>query len=138
MAELAIGAVSVSIQLAESIIKLKNFWNLVKEAPDDIAFIIEELELFRDVASDIETDLNSHNTVALAVDTRTDKKCLDFCKKGADVLDNICKELAKELEKGKVRGGFKTALRKETIDRLRERLRNAQSLLLLSQQIFTQ
>jgi len=138
MAELAIGAASISLQIAESIIKLKNFWSLVKEAPDDIAFIIEELELFRDVASDIETDLNSGDTVALAMDTRTDKKCLDFCKKAADVLHTICKELAKELEKGKMRGGFKTALRKETIDRLRERLRNAQSLLLLSQQIFTQ
>lgn len=135
-----IGVASLAIQIGDSIIKLKDFWGVVKDAPEEIVYLIEELELLKLALSNIEATLGSgeEDSVAPPIDSSTAFRCLDFCKRGADALEKAVTDLGVELEKGRRRGGFKTALRKGATDRLRERLRSAQSLMMLSQQTYSQ
>jgi len=134
-----ISIASLAIQIGDSIIKLKDFCSLVKDAPEEIEYLIEELEVLGLVISDIEASITSNQDEStLALDATTVSRCLGLCKRGADALEKAVQELGAELEKGRKRGSFKTALRKGTTDRLREKLRNAQSLMVLSQQTYYQ
>jgi len=45
--------VSLTIQLAESVKKLRDFWNSIKQAPEDIRAIATDLELLSSVLAEI-------------------------------------------------------------------------------------
>lgn len=58
MAELGIaasgiGIASLAIQVGDSILKVRGFWDRVKEAPEDIRYILEEIETLSLVLSDL-------------------------------------------------------------------------------------
>lgn len=55
----AIGVVSLSIQLAESLQKVKTFYASVKNAPPQVAELIEEFEIMQDILSDLEVGSQS-------------------------------------------------------------------------------
>jgi hypothetical protein len=138
-AGLIISIASITIQITDSIKKLKDFWDMVKDAPEEIAYMIEEMEVLGLVMSDVERAIKSNTPSAeCTVDAIASARCLGLCKRGAEGLEKIVSDLAQELEKGGKRAGFKSALKKNTIDRLRERLRNVQSLMVLSQQTYYQ
>lgn len=125
---------SPAIQIGDSVIKIKDFWSLVKDASKDIAYTIEEMEVLGLVLSDIEESIKSTNPdEQTPVDSSRAARCMELCKTAADRLEKAVRDLDIEIMKGKIRGKQKTALGKGTIDRLRERLRNAQTLMALSE-----
>jgi hypothetical protein len=64
------------------------------------------------------------------------KKCFELCQKGSNILEGVIKELDEKVGKGKRIGGFKAALKKGMIERLRDRPRSAQLMLMLSNQSY--
>jgi hypothetical protein len=50
-----VGVISLSIQLAESLHKVKGFYESVKNAPPEVAELIEEIEIMQDILVDLET-----------------------------------------------------------------------------------
>ena len=52
----AIAVVSITIQLADSVRKLYDFWSSVKDAPEDVQGITTDLELLQSVFSNIAYD----------------------------------------------------------------------------------
>ncbi|TVY41704.1 hypothetical protein LOCC1_G005526 [Lachnellula occidentalis] len=141
MAELGVAAsaisiVSIAIQVGDSIIKLKDFWNHVKEAPEEIKWLMEEIETLGLVLSGVESskahDDPPHLEPAFA------SRCLELCRTGAGILEAVVKEAGEEIRKRRRVGGMKAVLKKGTIERLKERLRSAQLMLMLSNQAYSQ
>ena len=51
---ITIGALAVNI--ANSVVKLKNCWDSIQDAPEDVQFLIERVELLSQILRDIEDD----------------------------------------------------------------------------------
>jgi hypothetical protein len=141
MAELGVisgslGIVSLVIQVADSLVKLKDFLDSVKEAPDDIKYIVRQIEALGLVLSgcDAEGDEESVSQ-AVSIAMRT---CKMLLSQAAAALEMVVKELEEAIGKRKKMGSFKAVLKQGTIDKLRQRLRDAQDLLVLSNQHYSQ
>jgi hypothetical protein len=136
MAELGIvasglGVASFAIQVGDSIMKLKNLWDAVKEAPADIKCLLEEIEILSLVLREVEP---IHNSNERPVNSPSGTRCLELCRRTADILESVAKDLDDETRRKKRMGGIKAVLKNESINKLRDRLRSAQTMLLLSNQ----
>jgi len=134
MAELGIiasgmGIVSLAIQIGDSVLRLKNFLESVKEAPEEIRYLIEEIQTLGLVLSELAVD-------SALVTIPSVGKCMEFCSRSAEILAGIAKELDKDIGKKRRIGGIKVVLKKGEIEKLRERLRSAQFMLMLSNQTY--
>jgi hypothetical protein len=70
----AIGIASFGIQVADSVIKLKDFWERVKEAPEEIRFVLEEIETLSLVLAEIGQSSGNEDLVECAPTSMN--KCL--------------------------------------------------------------
>ncbi|THV53952.1 hypothetical protein BGAL_0038g00300 [Botrytis galanthina] len=133
MAEIGIiasgmGVASLGLQLMDGVRKLKQFWDEVKEAPEDIQYALEELDALSLVLSDIHTSNSNLPSIASATVT----KCLELCRRGTDILNTTVKDLNGAISKRRKIGSAKVVLKKDTLDKFRNRLRDAQYMLMLS------
>jgi hypothetical protein len=141
MAELGIisgslGIVSLAIQVADSVMKLKDFVSRMKDAPDEIKYTIKQIEALDLVLSSCDTsedDQNESEAACLAM-----KTCKLFLSQASAGLQAIVKDLELAIGKRKNVGSFKAVLKQGMIDKLRQRLRDAQDLLVLSNQYYSQ
>jgi hypothetical protein len=132
----SLGIVSLAIQVANSVKKLKDFLNSVKEAPDEIKYTIRQIEALDLVLSDRgadEDDQNISEAASIAMGT-----CKMFLNQAAGNLQIIVKELDLAISQRKRMGSFKAVLKQSTLDKLKQRLRDAQDLLVLSNQYYLQ
>ena len=138
MAELGIiasglGVASFAIQVGDSIMKLKNLWDAIKEAPADIKCLMEEIETLSLVLREMEP---IHNSNERSVNSTSGTRCLELCRRSADILESVAKDLDDETRRKKRMGGIKTVLKNASINKFRDRLRSAQMMLLLSNQTY--
>jgi hypothetical protein len=63
-------------------------------------------------------------------------RCFQFCKRGVGILDAVVKEVESEITKRKRVGSVKAVLKKGDIEKLRQRLATAQSMLMLSNNMY--
>jgi hypothetical protein len=141
MAELGIIAsgisiASIAIQTADSVLKLKTFWDSVKEASEDVAYLIEEIEVLGLVLAGIADGNTQNGESPVEIESTAAARCLELCKRGADTLRKLVEDLASEIGRRKKWGGVKTTLKRNTVERLRERLRSAQTMMLLAEQTY--
>jgi len=128
-----IGIASLVIQVFDSITKIKSFCNAMKEVPEEIQYLIEEIEALGLVLDDI-SSMHSKDEC----DSRSFDKCISLCRRGADILDTAVKEMSSQIEKQKRIGAFKAVMKRGQVEKLRERLRSAQFLLMLSHQAYSE
>jgi hypothetical protein len=133
MAELGIvasgmGIASLAIQVGDCIVRLKGFWDAIKDAPEEIKHLIEEIETLSLVLSEIETGLDFGQ--------ESTARCLLFCQKAAKILSDVVTDFEAEIKKRRRIGCVKAVLRRDAIEKLRERLMTAQSMLMLSNQVY--
>ncbi|TGO26467.1 hypothetical protein BPAE_0059g00370 [Botrytis paeoniae] len=138
MAEIGIiasgmGVASLGLQLMDGVRKLKQFWDEVKETPEDIQYTLEELEALSLVLSDIHTSNSNLPSIPSATVTR----CLKLCRRGTDILNTTVKDLNGAISKRRKIGSAKVVLKKDTLDKFRNRLRDAQYMLMLSRQTYS-
>lgn len=130
----SIGIASFVIQIANSVARLKSFWDSTKEAPEDIKFMIEEIEILSSILSEIDVQNKQHQIPttgnACAV------KSLQLCRQGMDILLDVVKELDQNIAKRKHLGAIKACLKKDSLARHRARLESAKTMLLLSNQAY--
>lgn len=141
MAELGLiasgmGIASLGLQIGESILKLKDFWGRVKDAPEDVRYLLDEMETLKLLLSDLSI-LESEIVVAPSAPSSSLSSCFVFCQRGADLLQTLLQDLNKQIVERKIMGGVKAVLKKGTIDKLRDRLRSAQGMLMISYQNYT-
>jgi hypothetical protein len=141
MAELGVisgslGIVSLAVQVSDSVMKLKSFLDSVKDAPDEIKYTIRQIEAWNLVLSSADPHEDDEELCeATAVATRTSKI---FLVQAVGALEMSVKDLDLAVGKRNKVGSFKAVLRQSVIDKLKQRLRDAQDLLALSNQYYSQ
>ncbi|OQD82036.1 hypothetical protein PENANT_c023G00058 [Penicillium antarcticum] len=139
-------------QVGKSIVTLKECWNDIQHAPDNLRTLVREIELFGEILDDIESDLQQQSLATALGNSKHAAQSYRFCKQAAEDLDAACQELLEDLRPGgtrtdrsgkmnKFRRGYGAVkvgiLKKGKVERLVGRLQNAMRLLLLSQQCYT-
>lgn len=129
------GVVSLAFTLAESIKKLNDFCDAVKDAPEEIRLTIDEIEILSLLLEDIDQTSQQQIYVSPAIRLATIKS-FGLCKDAARSLQSLVKDLHDGLSTKKKRSAFKFALKKEKVEELRSRLERAKSTMLLASQCY--
>lgn len=128
-------------QIALSIARLKTYLDQVRDAPEDIKILIDEIESLHLLLSDIEDEQSRNPSSAILVEKNSPLRCLDHCKRGVERLQRVADEMAVDFD------GLKPMKRKlvsakiiwkrDRIEKYRAELASAIRLLTLSCQIHT-
>ena len=113
------GIASFAIQLTDQIIKFKRFWDCVKEAPEDVAFMIEEIETLAMVLTDV--GVQSKADQLPAIDKVSADRCLRFCQVAVEQLSTAVNHLDKRISKHKWLGATKAALKKDVLSQTHDK-----------------
>jgi hypothetical protein len=124
------GIASFGITILDGIRKAKDFWDAMKEAPDDIRYMLKELDTLKLVLEDIHTK----HTDQLPISSAAELQCLELCREGVEVLKKLIQNLNSIVEKRRRFSNAKVVLKKETIKKLQDQLGSAQRILLLCRQ----
>ncbi|KAH6711298.1 hypothetical protein BKA61DRAFT_692914 [Leptodontidium sp. MPI-SDFR-AT-0119] len=129
--------VSLAIQVAETIHKLKSFHSLMQSAPADILFAIEELETLSMVLEDVDRSMQEQ----LFLDPRVKGAVMRswrLCKVAVDGLVSLMGGLEEGPGKGKLRGSLRVAMKKGEMDDFRKKIESAKTTMQLANQIYYQ
>lgn len=127
-----VGVVSLGVQLAESVQKVKRFYNDVKDAPERLADVINGIESLSDFLIDLE---GSHSSDGTGVSPNT-QRCIAACRKAVDRFSTYVNGLESRLKRSKRRGSVKIALKSESIEGGTSRLESSKSNLVLAYVLF--
>jgi hypothetical protein len=136
----AITFATVVVQLGKSIATLKDCWDQLNDAPDDLRKLVREIELFGLIVADIEEDL-SQKPGSIALDnSKCVQKCLTLCKEAAEDLELVCTDIVRDTRPlnhlRRVYKSTKMVMQKGKIEKHVARLQNVIQLLMLSQQCY--
>ena len=131
-----IGVVSLAIQICEELRKLHDFWQSVKEAPDDIANISAELKLFMTlltiIANNYQRQGSDHRSPNDVAATDTLKLCLVTVR---DMSTGV-RKLESEITKGSLPrrwASVKFVFRKDKREKAMAQIERMKSLLIIVQ-----
>lgn len=138
MAELGViasgaGLASLAIQLGDSAMKLKRFCEKVRSAPQDLRDSIFEIETLCLVLRQIERD-PPHTKSNL--DPAVMMRCLEMCSEATARIEKIATALQNSIERHKISGAVKTALKEREMQDFFSKLERAKSTLLLAHQMY--
>ena len=147
MAEL-LGVISSSIALAEvvtkltsSIIKLKDYWNQINDAPDELKWLIRETEMFGLILAEVEAHSAQHALASSFMNNRATMQSLVLCKEASAELDIVVRDLGQNLNSPsrfhRSYAAVKMVAKKNKLEKYKTRLRNVTSLFSVSQQCYT-
>lgn len=127
--EFAVAQLATTV--AGSLIKLKDYWDQVKEVPDDIHHLLRMLDAYSNVISSIK-----HSGSYTSLNDGYIQECVDLCQKGAGELKSVIDDMATKIESKtgwkKRKGSVKILLHKDEIKRLKKKMKNAVTLLQLA------
>jgi hypothetical protein len=129
---LVMGAVSLGVQLAESVQKVKRFYDAVKDAPERLADIIDETESLSDILTEMEGDQTSYNT---NVGPKM-QRCVATCRKAVDSFTSYADGLESRMKRHRRRGSVKFAIKSESIEAVISRLESSKSNLVLAYMMY--
>jgi hypothetical protein len=140
---LAASVVSIgafAAQIASSVLKLKSYLDQIKDAPEDISILIDEIEDIHFILSDIEEDQRCNPYLTMRPDNSSASRCLDRCKRGVERLQLVVDSIAADFEslhliKRKWKAS-KVIWKREKVERYKADLAGALRLLTLSHQIY--
>lgn len=142
MAEaIAVVASGVSIgtlaaQIAISIVKLKGYWDQVKEVPEVVRSLLDEIELYHYILVGIEEDQGRYPVSPLLLDQTLTTKCLTICKKAETRLKEVVDELGADIyatsRLKRKKSAFKAVLNEKRIQRHSKTLKRTVQLLTLA------
>lgn len=121
-------------QIIQSIRRLNEFWQSVKDAPRDLKNTFEELEILGETLLELQNGLGPGNK-GIELQGAAASRCLQYCSEIANELKNTVLELQQGLH-GKRAGrhwaAIKVAFRKGALLELQKRLDRAKSMLMLA------
>lgn len=127
-------------QIASGVVKLKSYLDQVKDAPEDIHVLVDEIEDLRFLLSDIESDQLRNPYPEMCLDNTSVSRCLSHCKRGVERIHRVVVEMEDEFESlGPMRRwkAAKIIWKRDRVDKYRAELAGAVRLLTLSYQIYT-
>lgn len=137
----AITFATVIAQVTESIIMIKGCWSQFRDAPDDLQYLMRDLELFGLILAEIEEDLSRKDLACALNGSKHTVQSLQFCREAATNLQALSDELLCDINSSsrlrKSYAAAKVVMQRGKLERHMARLRNAIQLLSLSQQCYT-
>lgn len=134
----AIGQLVGSI--ATSLIKLKQYWDQVKDVPREVRQLLLEIESLKLILGHIEQDHSRTGLLGMPQSARFGQS-LNLCQQGSEELSLLVNELALKIngKKGWRRKALatKVLLKRGEIKRTKRRMKNAIRLLSLAYQCHT-
>ncbi|CAG8960449.1 hypothetical protein HYFRA_00008168 [Hymenoscyphus fraxineus] len=88
-------------QIASSVLKLKSYIDQVKDAPEDIKIMVEEIEDLQLLLSDIEDDQARYPHSEILAGSKSLSRCLNNCKRGVDRLQRLVDEISLDFKSAK-------------------------------------
>lgn len=132
---------SLAAQIGSSILKLKGYWDEIQEAPEVVRGLIEDIEDLHSVLTDIEDDQTRNPISALLLDGNSRTRCLNHCQKAAARLEELLNEMRADIDASKrLRrkwAASRAVLKRDKIDRYRDKLERTVRMLALSEQCYT-
>ena len=122
------GVVSLSIQLAESVQKVKGFYANVRNAPPKLADLADEIGEM----SNLIKELKQQHQPAGFVTTPLMQRCIESSRKAVEYFAIFSSELEARVTTRKLRGGIRFALSQDEISRILSRMERAKTMLVLA------
>lgn len=137
----AITFATVVVQVGNCITTLKGSWDQLRDAPEHLRKIVQEIELFGLILSDIEEDLSHQSVSSAPNNSKHALRCFALCKEAAEDLDIVCDSFVRDFgPSSRLRRSYKAVklmMHMKHIEKHRSRLQNIIRLLILSQQCYT-
>lgn len=127
-----VGVVSLGVQLAESLQKVKRFYDTMRGAPERLADIIDEIGSL----SDILTELEQHPTSSGPNTGPTMQRCVAACRKAVDRFSTFADSLESRMKRSKRLGSVKFAMKNETVESVIASLESSKSNLVLAYMMY--
>jgi hypothetical protein len=127
-----VGVVSLGVQLAESLQKVKRFYDTMRGAPERLADIIDEIGSL----SDILTELEQHPTSSGPNTGPTMQRCVAACRKAVDRFSTFANSLESRMKRSKRLGSVKFAMKNETVESVIASLESSKSNLVLAYMMY--
>lgn len=127
-----VGVVSLGVQLAESLQKVKRFYNTVRDAPERLADIIDEIASLSDILRELEEDPTSNG----ANTGSNMQRCVAACRKAVDRFSNYANSLESRMKRCKGRGSIKLAMKNESVESVIASLESSKSNLVLAYMLY--
>lgn len=147
MAEVIIGVVSgtltfatVAAQVTKSIVKINDFWDQLRDAPDDVRYIARELKMFYGIIAGIEQDLSQESMASALEKSQHTRQSFEWCKQAAEELGAVADDLAQDIRpNGRLKRSYvslRVVMKKGQLEKYTARLHNSIHLLGLSRQCY--
>ncbi|RYP06038.1 hypothetical protein DL764_003401 [Monosporascus ibericus] len=135
-----ISIAQVTSQVGVVVVKLKKFCDEVKDVPDDIADLLQQIDCLDPALWEAENSFESTGLPAMLWNDAAAKRSTTYCRNALKSLTEIVDEMAVQINHSKRLNrkvaSMKVALRKDTLKKLEKRLENAVRMLTLAQQSY--
>ncbi len=132
------GLASLAVQILENTRILADFYSTVRDAPEQIGVILEEIDVLAHVLVEFSRIQGLRTTGLTDITTQIQVNTIHQCKIASDCLSNIVSELNTGMRLQPRRFSLLTALRTRKLDKLLLRLERAKSTLTLAQILYLQ
>lgn len=126
------GFLSLAGQITDGVVKLRSLYTTVKNAPQEVRHLCDELDIFRHLLE--EADARVRNAVPSCIDTRHLSVILAQCGKMRAHLNAVLTKLDAGLRKHKV-AAAKFPFKKKEIEEMLLRVERGKTSLLLANQL---
>ncbi|KAI1803617.1 hypothetical protein F4811DRAFT_553696 [Daldinia bambusicola] len=135
-----IAVAQIALQVGGAVIKLKRLWDEVKDVPDDIADLMDQIDCLDPVLWEAENSFNGGDLPSTFWDNLASRSTTTYCRKALRNLTNIVDDLNNQITNAK-RGrrritAVKVLLKTNSVQKLAKRLENAVRMLMLAQQSY--
>ena len=125
-----VGIASFAVQIVDSGMKLNELWNAIKDAPEEIKWLKEDIDSINTILQ----ELDAQQALTTCTPSAT-KVCYAACRRTAETLENVVTELENTISRKKRRGSLKVVLKKEILASHKTRLSEAKASLSLALQM---
>lgn len=127
-------------QIASSLVKRNSYMDLIKDTPEDIKILVDEIEDLQLLISDIENDRARNPYTESLLDSNSASRCLGHCRRGVERLRRVVDAIAADLSSMKPRKRKWVAAsmiwKRDAMEKYKAELASAVRLLTLSHQIY--
>lgn len=135
-----IAIAQVTSQVGKSVIKLKQLLDEIRDVPDDIDDLMQQIDCLDPAIFEAETNFNDTGLPSILWNDTAAKRSTAYCRSALKALTELVDELSLHIQhsrnlRRKV-GAVKVLLKKDMLKKLEKRLESAVRMLTLAQQSY--
>ena len=136
----ALTVIEVTARVGSGIFKLKQIWDEVKQVPQIITTLIDEIDMLNPLLAELEADMNLGQSHCATYGDPSAKRSVEFCRRTLDEMAAVTVDLTarvsstKRARRGIAKGNV--VLKKDVLLNFEDHLRRVVSMLGLAQQYY--